>query len=101
MSSVKTFFRHCPNCGRRFEIRLEGKKLIKEEQVKTVLTPSEQAARTEFMAGPASINSAAPLTVQTGTPIYVDVESFSYTYRCKHCGHEWSEVRQEEHAEKS
>lgn len=27
MSSVETFFRHCPACGRQFEIRLVRKKL--------------------------------------------------------------------------
>ena len=29
-------------------------------------------------------------------PVVVDIEEFQYTYRCKHCGHQWSEVRDTE-----
>ena len=35
--------------------------------------------------------------LEEGKPFVVDVEEFQYEYRCKHCGHEWSEVRQKEH----
>ena len=29
-------------------------------------------------------------------PTIVDIEEFRYTYKCKHCGHEWSEIRDTE-----
>jgi len=38
-------------------------------------------------------------TVYKGPPTIVDVEEFQYNYKCKHCGHEWSEKRIEEHKE--
>ena len=103
MSEIKTFFRHCPSCGRRFEIRLESKKLVKEERVTTMLNQSESSVRSSFISGPATATgagSAPPLLVGGETPITVDVDSFQYTYKCKHCGHEWSEVRQEERSER-
>jgi hypothetical protein len=33
-------------------------------------------------------------------PVTVDTEEFRYAYRCKHCGHEWSEEHTEKHVEK-
>ena len=98
MSAIRTFFRHCPSCGRRFEIRLEDKRLLKEERVTSMLTPTEANVRSELIAGPPP--TAEPLLVGVGSPITVDLESFQYTYKCKHCGHEWFEVRQEEHGER-
>jgi hypothetical protein len=29
-------------------------------------------------------------------PVLVDIGEFNYSYRCKHCGHEWFEVRRKE-----
>ena len=98
MSAIRTFFRHCPSCGRRFEIRLETKKLLKEERVTTVLSPTESNVRDELIAGPGT-GAAPPLMVGAGKPIVVDVDSFQYTYKCKHCGHEWFEVHEEERGE--
>jgi len=34
-----------------------------------------------------------------GRPILVDVEEFRYTYKCGHCGHEWTEIVKETHRE--
>jgi hypothetical protein len=39
------------------------------------------------------------LTLQEGAPIVVDHEEFRYSYKCSHCGHEWSEKRMEERKE--
>jgi hypothetical protein len=99
MSAIRTFFRHCPACGRRFEIRLQNKKLVNEQSVTTTLTKSEENVRDAFIVGPSG-GAAPPLLVGAEVPMYVDIETFRYTYKCKHCGHEWSEVREEEHAEK-
>jgi hypothetical protein len=32
--------------------------------------------------------------VEEDVPSIVDVEEFQYAYKCKHCGHQWSEVRE-------
>ncbi|MDA4122636.1 MAG: hypothetical protein OK456_05580 [Thaumarchaeota archaeon] len=101
MSEIRTFFRHCPSCGRRFEVRLESKKLLKDQTVTTMLNASEAAVKDALIAGPAPPAAPVPTLMGQGEPVIVDVETFQYTYKCKHCGHEWSEVREEEHAEKS
>jgi DNA-directed RNA polymerase subunit RPC12/RpoP len=80
MPEVTTFFRHCPSCGRRFEIRLVTKELVEEnekfEERKAVM-PSYKALFNE---------------VVMNVPTIVDNKEFQYSYRCKHCGHEWSEI---------
>ncbi len=90
------FFRHCPGCGRRFHIKLESKKLV---DVKRTSRPTRVV--TGIRGGP-SLRGASPqqvFLVQEGRPMIVDVEDFQYTYKCKHCGHEWSEKHVKEQRE--
>ena len=87
MSAIETFFRHCPSCGRRFEIRLVGKQL-KDAETLPVKEPETTAA---IMS---SGRLAPPLVLVEGKPIIVDIEEFEYTYRCRHCGHQWTEMRE-------
>jgi hypothetical protein len=82
LSEVTTFFRHCPSCGRRFEIRLITRKLVEEKE--------EVEGR---KSAPLSSHSVFFNEVAESVPITVDSKEFQYSYRCKHCGHEWSEVR--------
>src|SRR5436190_12907128 len=39
------------------------------------------------------MTSASPpvFSVQEGKPLVVNVAEFHYSYKCKHCGHEWTE----------
>ena len=82
MSELTTFFRHCPSCGRRFEIRLVGKKLVDEKRV------AENAPFSTF-----SQRSPVYNDLLESVPLVVDVKEFQYAYRCKQCGHQWTEVR--------
>jgi formate dehydrogenase maturation protein FdhE len=88
MSEARTFFRHCPFCKRRFEIRLVGKRLVGTEEVES---------ETEKYA---PVSASFPLVLESDVPIVVRVEDFRYTYRCKHCGHQWSEERFKDHNER-
>lgn len=81
MQTVIEFFRHCPGCGRRFQIKLVGKKLVAEHKVQS---PDEG-----FTMGAAPLHRYAPL--EGSGPMIFDIREFSYAYKCKHCGHEWSE----------
>jgi len=92
------FFRHCPGCGRRFHIKLESKKKLDEHR--------EAISRTTIAdlriahAGESGSPVMLPVMVQEGRPIILDIEDFQYTYKCEHCGHEWSEKHVEEHRER-
>ena len=89
MSDAREFFRHCPACGRRFHIKLVSKRLVDEkretEEIKQVtMSPN---------IGVYSRTPIAPIIVEQSVPITIDVEDFQYSYKCKHCGHEWSETQ--------
>ncbi len=96
LSSVKTFFRHCPSCGRRFEIRLVKKEEVDSEELEENLprpglaNPIIERAMVTNPVTP--VLTGSPIKLSEGEPSIVDIEDFRYTYRCKHCGHEWSEV---------
>jgi DNA-directed RNA polymerase subunit RPC12/RpoP len=83
MSEVEEFVRHCPVCGRRFHIKLVSKNLVDERQE---VVPLRQGI---MNLSP----RAVPVVLQQDIPITIDVEDFRYSYKCKHCGHEWSETR--------
>lgn len=85
MPDVRTFFRHCPSCGRRFEIRLVSKKPVDEGSFEENI---------EHVEAPGYGLKTIPLGVEENAPTVVDVEDFQYTYRCRHCGHVWSEARE-------
>src|SRR5690242_11438974 len=96
------FFRHCPGCNRRFHIKLESKERLSLER-ETIRTP--RVART---TGPVGIGATRyggvgrtipRIIVYEGEPIIIDVEEVQYDFKCKHCGHEWSEKRIEKHKE--
>jgi predicted RNA-binding Zn-ribbon protein involved in translation (DUF1610 family) len=82
---VRRFFRRCPSCGQRFEIRLVNKKLIGAEEVESNV---EQYTPTSVAV------------LESKVPLIVEVDKFGYTYKCKHCGHQWSEDRFKTYNEK-
>ncbi|MGD0477162.1 MAG: hypothetical protein ABSB29_03215 [Nitrososphaerales archaeon] len=96
MSSITTFLRHCPSCGRRFEIRLVGKNLVSTERDTYPTT----------MAAYPNVKSPAPfqrpglgrsfVELEEKVRVTVDRKEFQYAYKCKHCGHQWAEKRFEE-----
>lgn len=93
MSDIRTFFRHCPSCGRRFEIRLVKKEAVDSEESNEKLPRPVKPLMARAMT-PALPTRAAPTLLSNEVPSIVDIEDFQYTYRCKHCGHEWSEVHE-------
>ena len=96
MSEIKTFFRHCPSCGRRFHIKVVRKEHVGGEIVREKMTQTE----VEMESG---LVHTTPLytPLAEGASIIVDIEEFEYTYKCTHCGHQWSEVHEEEHSSKA
>lgn len=83
MSEIATLFRHCPNCGKRFEIRVTGKRLLDDKK-------ETQERPLPYMPSSMNLNYAE---VAENVPLIVDTKEFQYAYKCKHCGHQWSEVR--------
>ena len=96
MSEVRTFFRYCPACGKRFHIRLVNKKLVRDTRETRVQRMTPSNAR--VMVG--SRSQPILLTVlEVDVPVTVDVEDFEYSYLCGQCGHTWTETRTREEEE--
>jgi hypothetical protein len=87
VSGVRTFFRHCPSCGRRFEIRVVSKKSVDSES---------NYADEKRPVDAALLVKPMPIMLNEDAPIIIDIEDFQYTYRCNHCGHGWSEIHETE-----
>ena len=92
MSALGRFFRHCPSCGRRFEIRLVSKNEVGDEG---------ETWRAKEYALSLGTRKESNLLLESDHPATVEaqeveeIKEFRYNYKCKHCGHEWSEERVE------
>jgi len=95
MSEIKEFFRHCPACGRRFHVKLVGENLVGEKKESfTAKEPVPVTPTPGILWKPGA--GYMPLVVEQGVTKTVDVRDFQYSYKCKHCGHTWTEVREEQ-----
>jgi hypothetical protein len=97
VSEVKTFFRYCPACGRRFHIKLVSKTLVSLDRQST--DQKQAVPGTGSLSGGSGGYYPSPFALQEGETITIDIEHFQYSYLCKHCGHGWSEKGVEEHKE--
>jgi len=88
MSAIRTFFRHCPSCGRRFEIRLVSKIEVSDD-TGTWKTSKSDVGMSGRRESSLMLEGGKPATVEV--PETEEVKEFMYNYKCKHCGHEWSE----------
>lgn len=92
MSEVRTLFRFCPSCGKRFHIKIESKKLLDdrmETRVQKVRASSDIQIGNRFQP-------TFPTILDVDVPVTVDIEDFEYSYKCKHCGHVWTEMHTQE-----
>ena len=90
MSAFGTFFRHCPSCGRRFEIRLISKREVGEES-ETWKTGKAAVGMSGRRESNLMLEGEHPVIVEVSE--IEEVKEFRCNYKCKHCGHEWSEER--------
>jgi uncharacterized Zn finger protein len=97
MSEIKTLFRYCPSCGKRFQIRLVGKKMVSEREELSVEDTEHEAEVWDTAALMGGYGGdEIPVELEEKEPITVELERFRYTYKCKHCGHVWTEIHEKE-----
>jgi hypothetical protein len=73
-----------------------GKQLAHVER-EVVRTPP----RLQGYVGSTMTRSGGIPVLEEGVTVTLDIEEFQYNYKCKHCGHEWSEKHTEKHVEKT
>jgi predicted RNA-binding Zn-ribbon protein involved in translation (DUF1610 family) len=88
MSEVRAFFRHCPACGRRFEIRVVRKEARKDDSYASEMPRLDTDTTKAKALAPLLLNEADEQVV-------VEEKELGYTYICKHCGHKWTELHED------
>ena len=105
MPSVTTFFRHCPSCGRRFEVRLVNKKLASTEREAYETTSGGTSSTSGIGAkigydfaprSPGVLTHDGYVVLNAKVRVTVERKEFQYAYKCGHCGHQWIEKKAEE-----
>ena len=100
MLGIATFFRRCPACGRRFETRLVSKELVHQsKEIERNLpaprrhgenpTPYQDPWHPSYYQG----FSWSYLSLEPNVTTVTVTDEFQCSYRCKACGHQWSEKR--------
>jgi uncharacterized Zn finger protein (UPF0148 family) len=89
----------CPNCHHLFSVVTEeNKNLIDDEKAEDL--KENAAERVKDV-----LEDLVPLTMKVpgsvGTMKNVDDLTYEYKFRCKHCGYEWTELKEKERLEKS
>jgi uncharacterized Zn finger protein len=92
LSEVRTFFRFCPACGRRFHIRLVNKRLVRDTKETRVL---KERATSGINVG-YRYQTPVPQVLDVDVPVTIEVADFEYAYKCGHCGHVWTEMHKQE-----
>ncbi len=86
----RTFFKKCPKCGKRFEVRHTSETVEKKQ----TLIPEEKT-----YLEPAGVAAAYPIPqppIRAEAEVEEDIEEDTYTetYRCVRCGNTWTETRE-------
>lgn len=77
----------------------ENKKLIDDEKVQDMkTTPAEKAEEFLEFLNPLEM---VPVSGSTGREVNVDDLTYEYRFKCKHCGYEWTELKEKERVSKN
>ncbi|MGA2199495.1 MAG: hypothetical protein ABSG45_06115 [Nitrososphaerales archaeon] len=90
----------CPNCHRLFGVVTEeNKELIEDGRAQDIkTTPVEKVEEFLGFLNPVSM---VPVSGSKGNEVNVDDLTYEYRFKCKHCGYEWSELKEKERVSKS
>jgi transcription elongation factor Elf1 len=94
-NEIRTFFRHCPACGHRFQVRLISEKEIPDSESVTDATMPPISMNYDTTSAPRSGEKRMIHLDDSADTTVVDSKRELDTYRCGHCGHVWTEVREQ------
>lgn len=95
LRNMPAFLKRCPSCGKRFEVEHTGESVEKKSEIVTE----------EKLISPSTLMAENPMTPLLNTPESVppsvmvaeliEEDEYTETYKCKHCGHVWTEKHEE------
>ena len=83
---MREFLRRCPACGKRFTVRLQGRKLVDVEQ------DTERIAHDVVVLARGGRDSRVIPAGVTYVDVPIEREKFEVTFECHHCHHKWTET---------
>ncbi len=84
----------CPRCHRLFSITKEQKEIISNREVQREDTGGDTAYLVGNYRGP-SVLGAGVVRPSTLAGSHQSEAVFRLRLKCKHCGHEWTEIKEE------
>jgi len=101
VSKLGTFLRTCPSCGNRFHVKLVDEKVLSDK--KEVEHAGKggpgiyyTASARQYGGAPRGVAGSPPMGQQEKGIFIVERKEFEDSYKCGHCGHQWSEKRVKE-----
>jgi hypothetical protein len=82
--------RKCPNCGRRFSVKLERRDLVEQEKDTVRVVHDVTLPRLGY--SDARLAGAFTPIEAVAEEVPIERDTFKLTYICGHCRHEWSEI---------
>ena len=88
----------CPKCHSLFQVT-ETKELIQDDKVDVIkVTPGERVKEVLEFLNPVGM---VPMAGSEGREVHADDLTYQYSFKCKHCGYEWTEIKEKETVSKS
>ncbi|MDH2901218.1 MAG: hypothetical protein PXY39_09625 [archaeon] len=85
----------CPQCHRPFRVMLEDKEVVDDERAEDFKEDLKEKVED-------ALDALEPIHVRPWVPgshgrdVEVDEKTYEYTFKCKHCGNEWTEFKTKE-----
>ena len=85
---MPTVFKKCPSCGKRFEVEHTGETVEKKTDVVTEEKAVSAPSLMPSISLPDVPVEPAPMVMVAEQ---VEEDDYTETYKCKRCGHVWTE----------
>jgi transcription initiation factor IIE alpha subunit len=85
----------CPQCHHLFRVVLEKKELLDDEEAEDYVENKKEKAES-FLEFITPVGTRPYYPGSLGRDVNVDEKTYEYTFKCKHCGNEWSEFKTKE-----
>jgi DNA-directed RNA polymerase subunit RPC12/RpoP len=92
---VSTFWKKCPKCGKRFEVKRIGERVTEEDEVVTIVKPQLMMSDTLPRDIPVSLGDIESELPPDNETVPAEKIITDDTYTCSNCGFTWTEEDEE------
>lgn len=81
-----TFAKACPKCGKRFGVKIAGRKLVNQEK-------DTEDETVDLPVGPGRQGGGLPIMTSTEVLVTYTRDTYETNFHCSKCNHDWTETR--------